>query len=320
MAISSESGEVTMENNRYQMLHDGGIQLENEEIIAVVYPRYGGKISSFRSRNGEREWFWNNPVLELQAVEYGAPFDDNFYGGMDELFPNDLPTQINGMQLPDHGEFWSQAWDYDLIQEDNRWILRMNMELRNYRVNIERRIYLTLNGMVIENTLTNLSDASFPYMWVLHPAFKIGPMFRFHFPKGKVIVESELNGRVGKGTPVFIWPGTELGMDLSEVPERNGGLESYYITDISDGKFVLEDTESREAMIVEFPLNIFPHMWLFMPLGGWRDHYVAVIEPSSGYPSDLVEAVNNGTHSLLKGKSSMTAIITFSTVSSEDIV
>jgi galactose mutarotase-like enzyme len=308
-----------MVSNRYHIEQDGGIRLENEEISVIVYPRYGGKISSFCSRQGKREWFWRNPQTALKQVEFGSPYDDNFYGGMDELFPNDFPTVVNDVTLPDHGELWSQPWDYDIVCGEQGWTISMSLSLRLYSVRIERRIYLKRNGMVVESTLTNLSDRPFPYLWVLHPAFNIGPRFRFHFPQGKVIVDDELNGRVRKEIKPFTWPGNEIGYDLSVVPERNGGLESYYITDLPEGRFIIEDTENREALKVEFPLEVFPHMWLFMPLGGWRDHYVAVIEPSSGYPTDLAYAVKNGTSSNLQGNSSISAVIKFTAFSSGEI-
>ena len=308
-----------MKLSRYQIQPDGGIRLENKEITAIVYPSNGGKIASFRSGKGNKEWFWNNPQMNLQAVELGSPYDDNFYGGMDELFPNDFPTVVNDMTLPDHGELWSQPWEYEMVYGDRGWAIHMILSLRIFPAKMERRIFLTPNGMVIENTLTNLTDRSIPYLWVLHPAFNISPYFRFHFPKGKVMVEDEISGRVRKETKPFIWPGNEIGTDLSMVPERNGGLESYYITDLPEGRFILEDTESREALKVEFPLDVFPHMWLFMPLGGWRDHYVAVIEPSSGYPTDLANAVKNGTSGILEGNSTIEVAITFTTVSSEKI-
>jgi hypothetical protein len=307
-----------MEKTRYLELPDGGIQLANDEITVVVYPRYGGKIASFKSGQGNREWFWHNENLTLQPVPFAAPYDDNFYGGMDELFPNDLPGEWNGQPLPDHGELWSQEWNGKLVEEKSGWGVQLSLTLRNVPVKVERAVFLTRNGMTVENTLTNLSDDTLPYIWAIHPAFQIGPQFRLHLPEGKVMVESEINGRVSIHSPTFLWPGREIGLDLSIIPERNGTLESYYITDIAEGNFVLEDVAAREALQIRFPRDIFPHMWLFMPLGGWRDHYVAVIEPSSTYPCDLNAAIKQGTHSVLRGHTSTKALLTFTAISTKE--
>jgi hypothetical protein len=256
--------------------------------------------------------------LNLQPVPFAAPYDDNFYGGMDELFPNDLPGEWKGKQMPDHGELWSQEWDSHLVEHDSGWGVRLSLTLRNVPVKVEREIFLTPNGMSVNNTLTNLSGDSLPYIWALHPAFRIGAQFQLHLPEGKTIVESEIKGRVPKNIPPFLWPGRELGVDLSVISEPNGTLESYYITDIAEGEFVLEDTAAREALQVQFPRGIFPHMWLFMPLGGWRDHYVAVIEPSSTYPCDLNEAIKQGSCSVLRGHSNAKAMITFTVMSTDE--
>ncbi|MEB3100946.1 aldose epimerase family protein [Ferviditalea candida] len=290
---------------------DGGIQLFNDSLTITIYPKFGGKIASFRS--GDKEWLWQNQQLpEIPVVTAGAAYDDLFYGGIDELFPNDYPTLINGVALPDHGELWSREWEYSMEKGVHGWSIRMKLGLRAYPCEFEKHIYLEENRMTIESKLTNRSEEDFPFLWVLHPAFRISPAHKLHFPAGRVIVENEIKGRVAKGTPLFIWPGRDIGLDLSQVPEANGGLESYYITDLPEGRFILEDTNAGESLQVDFPLDVFPHMWLFMPLGGWKAHYVAVIEPSSGYPTDLADAVKAGTHSVLKKKSCISATVTYS--------
>jgi hypothetical protein len=40
-------------------------------------------------------------------LERGADYDSNFYGGIDELIPNDIPENIDGIDDPDHGELWT---------------------------------------------------------------------------------------------------------------------------------------------------------------------------------------------------------------------
>ncbi len=303
----------------YRQRSDGGITLENGEISILVYPCFGGKIASFRSGKGKKEWLWQNSNLKLQASPFGSQYDDRFYGGIDELFPNDYPTSINGFALPDHGELWSRDWDYSMEKGAYGWSIRMKLVLRVFPCEFEKHIYLEKNSMRIESKLTNRSEEELPYLWVLHPAFRISTAHKFHFPAGKVMVENEVKGRAKKGIPLFTWPGEEIGLDLSQVPEANEGLESYYITDLPEGSFALEDTNAGETLQVDFPLNVFPHMWMFMPLGGWRGHYVAVIEPSSGYPSDLADMVSAGTHSTLKKKSSISAAISYSVRSSKPL-
>lgn len=47
-------------------------------------------------------------------MEPGSTYDPNFYGGIDELFPNDIPEHINGVDSPDHGEIWTIPFEYSI--------------------------------------------------------------------------------------------------------------------------------------------------------------------------------------------------------------
>ena len=43
-----------------------------------------------------------------------------------------------------------------------------------------------------------------------------------------------------------------------------------------------------------FPTAVFPHLWMFRTLGGWRGLYTLILEVSNGYPNNLAEAVQGG--------------------------
>ena len=51
--------------------------------------------------------FRRNQGLRLELLPSGAEYDPNFYGGVDELLPNDIPELIDGIECPDHGELWT---------------------------------------------------------------------------------------------------------------------------------------------------------------------------------------------------------------------
>lgn len=51
---------------------------------------------------------------------------------------------------------------------------------------------------------------------------------------------------------------------------------------------------------MKFDTASFPYVWMFQSYGGWRGHYVVVVEPCTTLPSDLEEACRNGTVALLQ--------------------
>lgn len=85
----------------------GAVVLANGLLRVVVLPELGGKVLQISSGRSGRDYLWENPRNTLRQVPFGATYDDVFFGGWDELFPNDEPELTAGEQLPDHGELWA---------------------------------------------------------------------------------------------------------------------------------------------------------------------------------------------------------------------
>jgi hypothetical protein len=51
---------------------------------------------------------------------------------------------------------------------------------------------------------------------------------------------------------------------------------------------------------MSYNLADFPYCWLFMALGGWRNHYTVVLEPCTNVPKDLKTAKAAGTCAYLE--------------------
>ena len=47
----------------------------------------------------------------------------------------------------------------------------------------------------------------------------------------------------------------------------------------------------RSTTGLTFPASTFPSCWLFASFGGWRNHNVAILEPSTTYPFELEKAI-----------------------------
>ena len=88
------------------------IRLKNRALEISIAPGVGGRITSVRSAGDGYEFLWTNGALPLERLEPGSEYDPNFYGGVDELLPNDMPEYVNGIHEPDHGELWTRALDW----------------------------------------------------------------------------------------------------------------------------------------------------------------------------------------------------------------
>jgi len=83
------------------------VRLESEWLRVDVAPGVGGRIVSLIEKASGHEFLWCNSRLPLSLLPPGSTYDPNFFGGIDELLPNDLPEEVNGIPCPDHGELWT---------------------------------------------------------------------------------------------------------------------------------------------------------------------------------------------------------------------
>jgi hypothetical protein len=70
------------------------VVLKNELFRAVVLPELGGKLWQLTGLRIGPEFLWHNAQLQPGQVPFGATYDDNFFGGWDEVFPNDVPEEL----------------------------------------------------------------------------------------------------------------------------------------------------------------------------------------------------------------------------------
>jgi hypothetical protein len=114
------------------------------------------------------------------------------------------------------------------------------------------------------------------------------------------------------GNTTFRWPlatdrrGREV--DLRRVPPPSPeGADMHYMLNVADGWYAATDTASGVGFGLRFPQQVFPHVWLFRPLGGWRGLYTLIFEASTGYPFDLDVARRDGTCARLEANSRLEA-------------
>jgi len=282
------------------------IVLENRLLRAVILPELGAKIWEFVHKPSDRNLLWQNPRIEPRAVPVGGGYDDNWCGGWDELFPNDAPVVHNGEALPDHGELWCQPWEWEVRSTAAEATVGLRRPGCVTPTRMEKWITLREGESVLRfrHRLENQGAAPIRFLWKLHPALAIAEHSRIDLPLGRAVIPEDWPGRLGEGITEFEWPmgrtgwGEEVDMRLLPPPTA-GTMDFFYGVELSDGWCALTDARERVGFGLAFPRQVFSSVWLFASYGGWRGYHVAVLEPCTGYPFDLNEAVAAGRFGVL---------------------
>jgi hypothetical protein len=276
------------------------VSIENELLRFAVLPEAGAKIISVIHKPTGKEILWRNAQTPPACVAAGSNFDDNWAGGWDELFPNDEPASLQGDCYPDHGELWSSNWAYDVESRDGCAVLALSTECAVSGCRFEKWISLREgeSRLRFRHRLTNLRERPFRCLWKLHPAMAVAAGDRILIPARRFELEPECLGSLAGGPPEWRGPVVKLPggeVDVSVVPARESRqLQFLYGLDLVEGWCATYDPVLKLAAGLTFPKDLFTSCWLFASYGGWREHYVAVLEPCTGYPYRLDKAAAAG--------------------------
>lgn len=269
--------------------------LTEGRISVTVIPALGGRITSLIDLKVGREWLWRNHHNPLQPVPPGAEYDSVWQGGFEELFPSDAPMIQGDLNIPDHGELWTAAWD---VTESSGSSLTMSIVGPVTGVEVSKELTVSESALQIKYQLQHNGDADLPFLFKLHPAFAIDEHCRIDMPGGLVEkVESGFGNLIPDGSEEG-WP---TSADLARCrPWSSETNEFVYVSELPEGRCGLTDLQRESWVRLGFSREQFPFCWLFLTYGGWRRHNVVVLEPCSNYPKDLEEAIAHGTHARLR--------------------
>lgn len=292
-----------------QLAADGlqRVILENAALRLTFLPEIGGRLWSIIDRARDEELLWRHPTLPLRLMSPGAGYDDAFAGGWDELFPSDRAVTLHGVAYPDHGEWWSQPWQWAVAESDDA--LRLTLRGGGFVTRHEAERVITLPrdeaAFTWQTTITNTGETAIPYIWRHHPAFPLRPGGRLELPSARVEAVAEDPG--GIAAPPFTWPHAVMAdgapRDLSVLPAAGcGEVWMLYATELPEGYARLTWPGADGATHgIEFafdPASVTA-VTTFATFGGWRDLPTILPEAGVGYPADLREAAAAGTSGVL---------------------
>ena len=283
------------------------IVLENELLRVVILPELGAKIWQITYKPRGKDMLWHNPRLKPRPLPLHANYDDQFFGGWDELFPNDAAETIEGEAYPDHGEIWTLPWQFRVVRDDPHEVeVKLWVDTPISACRVEKTIALRAgeSKLRFRHTIANGSRKPLPFLWKLHAAMAADEHCRIDLPARSVYVEQFGSPRADNAGSRYEWPyavdaaGNRHDMRRA-LPASSGASEFQYATDTEAGWCALTHTADRVGFGLAYDQAVLPHCWLFASYGGWRELNTVVLEPCTGYPYSVNEGIAQGTQATL---------------------
>jgi len=282
------------------------LRLESDFLTADIAPGIGGRVISLIDRASRHEFLWRNSNLRLERLSRGSEYDPNFYGGIDELIPNDIPECIIGVNCPDHGELWTTPLSCEVEGEG----LTLRGKLPQFGLLYERRLSLRSDAPCLDCVyrLSNSTGEPRQFMWKLHGALAVqaGDVIDCPAKTGQVV---DVAWSRYKTLAPFVWPDLE-GRKTNVVPAPDGTVDFFYLSNLAKGEIALRRPGTKLKFAYRFDPQAFPYAWVFASYGGFLGHYTVVLEPCSSMPISVNEAASKNQCSRLEPGQSMETTVT----------
>jgi hypothetical protein len=264
------------------------VRLESDYLRTEVAPSIGGRIISLVEKHSGHEFLWRNAKLKLERLPSGSEYDPNFYGGIDELLPNDIPEVIDGVNCPDHGELWTTALQWQT--ESGKLIL--TGVLPKFGLSYQREMFLDPKAprLMLTYRISNPTNQPRRFLWKLHAAVAVeaGDVIECPAQHAQVV---DLAWSRFKTLAPFSWPSIE-GHAANVIPSRNGTVDFFYLFDLVKGAIAWRSRSRNLEFRYEFDTKVFPYAWLFASYGGFNGHYTVILEPCTAMPLSVNEAAS----------------------------
>lgn len=271
------------------------VVLQNDNVLAVVLPKHGGKIASLYHKQKEFELLFQNPHPTFQKAALGADFSRFEACGFDDAFPtiDACTVSVGGSDIlyPDHGEIWSASFPCTVKEESA--LLAYGSEILPCQY--EKRVVLQENGVECRYRIQNTGDFAFPYLWACHCLVNCEDGMELLYPGhlGGVVnvLESPLLGEEG-----CCWPLSEKFTGLPGQP-----MTKYYADGkVLEGKCGYVYPKHGLTAVMEFDPIRLPYLGFWCTEGGYRGDCNCAFEPATGYYDNALLAFENQTGSVLQ--------------------
>ncbi len=286
----------------------GYIELRGAATRVLVIPSLGGKIAELWLAG--RQWLWQNPLIPMGPPSEGGSYVETAdTGGMDECFPTVGACRVpgwvkgaGGVELPDHGELWSQEPAVDVrTSADGQMVVCRWQGVRLPYV-FERTVRVDRDGVVhCEYTCRNEGSERLPFVWAAYPQFPLTEQTRVEMTAGTRLRVFARHGiELGEPRSEHQWPfvrGGARAVDFSQPHEVGRKYACKLFLDMADGEANLR--EGSHVLQFRWNPRDISHFGVWFNKRGWtpfRDeapYLNCALGPSIGAPDTITEALGD---------------------------
>lgn len=256
-----------------------------------------------------RQWLLHNESVPFTPpVEGGSWAETADSGGFDECFPTVAPCRVpgwvrgwGGMDLPEHGELWSQVPEMQVDTGPDGQAVVTTWEGRKLPYRLTRLVRVTREGAVVM-TYHAVNDAAdrIPFIWAAHPLLPFTPDTKLVLPEASPFRVTAAHGiDMGDGRSQHRWPFVRAGGRVLDLLTPHAMARDYAC------KLFVQPTHGWARMQqggleleVSFDLREVPYVGLWINRGGWgpsrKSRYTNLsIKPGIGAPDTLSDALGD---------------------------
>ena len=212
----------------------------------------------------------------------------------------DLGRGFGGIELPDHGELWSQTPTIDVRTSPDGQSATTTWIGRRMPYRLTREVRVTPSGDVeIEYEATNTGTDRVPFIWSAQPVFPLTSGTRIELPVAtRLHVYAQHEISLGLGATDLRWPMVRSQGRLLDLSHPYAVAKRYAC------KVFLEMREGRAAVIEDgvrleltFGVDEVPNVGIWINRGGWspfkrpKPYQNLALQPCIGAPDTLEEAL-----------------------------